>query len=298
MNDPTRLFEAAWGKYSQYGEDGIIDHLLGRLPNRDSWCVEFGAWDGLHLTNTRRLIEELGYSAVLIEGDQQRYEFLRKNNEGFPNVLAIHRFVRTEGRDSLDSILSETRIPEGFDLLSIDIDGDDYHVWESLRGYSPKIVVIEFNPTMANELEYVQPRNTSVMHGSSARSLVLLGKTKGYGLVAVTVCNAFFVRLDLLGAMGIQERQLSEIRNESETVTHLSFGYDGTVILSGVSRLPWHGIRLNSAQMQPLPMWLRKFPDNYNLAQYVAYRLVKLVSQPDEAVLSLKTRLVGKLRRK
>jgi hypothetical protein len=67
--------------HSQEGEDGIIEHLLSLLPERDHWCVEFGAWDGVYLSNTFHLIESKGYHAVLIEGSSERYETLRKNME-------------------------------------------------------------------------------------------------------------------------------------------------------------------------------------------------------------------------
>lgn len=297
MTEPNRLNATAWDRYSQYGEDGIIDNILGRLATPDRWCVEFGAWDGLHLTNTRRLIEELGYSAVLIEGDSTRYESLNNNYRGASQIHTVNRFVRSEGQDSLDSILSTTPIPRDFDFLSIDIDGNDYHVWRSLRNYAPKVVVIEFNATMANDLDYVQPDELAVMHGSSAKALVRLGRQKGYSLVAVTVCNAFFVRNDLLGVVGLHEQALERIRESASTVTHISFGYDGTVILSGPARSPWHGIRLNPARVQLLPGWLRQFPDGYSTTEDLVYRVIKALNQPDEALSRLKVLLKAKIGR-
>ena len=66
---PTWLLNHSRNVYSQNGEDGIIEKILDMLPNRDRWCVEFGAWNGIYLTNTRNLIIEKGYSAVLNEAD-------------------------------------------------------------------------------------------------------------------------------------------------------------------------------------------------------------------------------------
>ena len=153
--------------YSQHGEDGIISEILHRISmtcSLDQWCVEFGAWDGLHLSNTARLIKEFGYSAVLIEGDTKRAKNLALN---FPqsNVHAINRFISFEGENTLDNILSKTPIPSDFDFLSIDIDGVDYWVLDSMETVRPKIICIEFNPTIPNAVDFVQPKNFSVRQG-------------------------------------------------------------------------------------------------------------------------------------
>lgn len=64
--------------YSQNGEDGIISDILSRLPNSDlnRWCVEFGAWDGKHMSNTFNLVERDDYSAIYIEGNPSYFEIL------------------------------------------------------------------------------------------------------------------------------------------------------------------------------------------------------------------------------
>ena len=81
--------------YSQYGEDGIIEEILNRIENKyslDNWCVEFGAWDGIYLSNTCRLIRERNFNAVLIEGDKNKVKELEVN---FPqeNVFKICKFI-------------------------------------------------------------------------------------------------------------------------------------------------------------------------------------------------------------
>ena len=169
--------------YSQWGEHEIIHALLNSLPNLNRWCVDVGAGDGVHLSNTRSLIED-GYAAVLIEGDPAKYEALRAFAS--PTVHTLHAVVTPDTEQSLDSILNKTQAPPDPDLLSIDIDGNDYHVWASLTNYQPKVVVIEFNPTMGEDLYFIQPRDADVGFGSSLKALVELGRTKGYTLHAVT----------------------------------------------------------------------------------------------------------------
>ena len=190
----TWLLDHKRDEYSQTGEDGVIERILEELPERDNWCVEFGAWDGLHLTNTRHLIESKGFSAVLIEASEKRFKDLRSNYSHNDQVYPINGFVGFEAHDNLDQILSATPIPNNFDLLSIDIDGNDYHVWNAVSKYKPKVVVIEFNPTIPTHILFTQPEDPSDNQGSSLLSLVQVGRQKGYELVSVLPLNAFIVR--------------------------------------------------------------------------------------------------------
>jgi hypothetical protein len=89
--DPAWLLQFSRDHYSQAGEDGIIEQILALLPANDRWCVEFGAWDGLHLSNSRHLIENSGYSAVLIEGSSSAAADLQRNLR-HPRVMPATRF--------------------------------------------------------------------------------------------------------------------------------------------------------------------------------------------------------------
>ena len=130
--------------FSQSGEDGVLEYVLDKIPNKDNYCVEFGAWDGIHLSNTYHFISKKNYKSVLIEGETDRWQTLCLNMEKF-NSICINKFVDFEGENTLDNILATTAIPKNFDLLSIDIDGNDYYVWDSLDYYKPKVVIIEIN---------------------------------------------------------------------------------------------------------------------------------------------------------
>jgi len=190
----TWLLEYKRDVFSQTGEDGIIEKLLEVIPHNDKSCVEFGAADGLFVSNTRYLIESKGFSAILIEADKNRFRDLQRNYSQRDNVIMINRRVGFREDDNLDQILRTTPIPYEFAVLSIDIDGNDYHVWNAMSQYRPKVVVIEFNPTIPTQIRFVQPADPSVNQGASLLSLVELGKEKGYELVSVLPFNAFFVR--------------------------------------------------------------------------------------------------------
>lgn len=168
-------------------------------------------------------------------------------------------------------MLQQTAIPPDFDLLSIDIDGNDYHVWKALTGYQPRVVCIEFNPTIPTEVDFVQLANPAVTQGSSLRALVALGKELGYELVAVLQYNAFFVRCEYYPLFGLTDNGPETLRQDTSAITYIFSGYDGTVFLRGFKRLVWHRVGLSERMMQPLPSLLRTYPDNYRWWQRVLF---------------------------
>src|SRR5258705_11709352 len=141
---------------SQYGEDGILERIFELIGTANGWGVEFGAADGTLCSNTYNLIQNKNFSAVLIEADPKRHEALRKTYAGNPRIAAINCFVGFETADGLDAILKKTKAPKDLDLLSIDIDGNDYHVWAAVQEYRPRVIVIEHNYTIPNSVEFVQ----------------------------------------------------------------------------------------------------------------------------------------------
>jgi hypothetical protein len=174
---------------SQGGEDGVIEKIFDILneaekrssdeSKSDRWCVEFGAWDGKHLSNTYKLLHEENWHGVLIEADKERFEDMKLLYASYPRVLCLNQFVTFDGEDSLEQILTRAQVPLDFDLLSIDVDGADYHMFESLCHFQPKVVVIEFNPTIPNNVIYIQDKDMNIYQGSSLAALIELGKFKG-----------------------------------------------------------------------------------------------------------------------
>jgi len=283
----TWLLDFKSNVYSQTGEDGVIGKILDMLP-RNEWCVEFGAWDGKHYSTTCNLIETRDYAAVLIEANQRKYEELLRNHGANQKVIALNQFVGFGDNDSLDQILTKTPIPKDFDFLSIDIDGNDYHVWKAVSHYSPKLVCIEFNPTIPNEVTFIQPADPTISNGCSLSALVELGKTKGYELIAVLPFNAFFVRSEYYDLFHIEDNRPEVLRTDLDAVTYLFSGYDGKLFLAGNRRLPWHGLELKESRIQPLPRFLRKYPLNYTKFEAVA---LDLCTQPRAFFRNLPKRL-------
>ncbi|MEM9083358.1 MAG: hypothetical protein AAGB34_07165 [Planctomycetota bacterium] len=269
------------GYHAQFGEDAIVDAILEAapaLPGRPEgppWVVEFGAWDGKHFSNTRRLIETQNARGVLIEASDSRFADLKRQCERFENLTPVCAKVGWEGPDRLDAILAKTQCPEIFDVLSIDIDGNDYHVWEATERYRAAIVVIEHNPTIPPHLPYVQPRDPDLHRGASLVSLVELGFSKDYRLAAITEVNAIFVDYRVFPSLGIADNSIEALRDpEAAAPTWLCHGIDGRCFLMGSKSLHWHDVPMTDRRAQQLPGWLHGHRDTLGSWSHAALRFL------------------------
>ncbi len=289
IKNPYWLLEYKKNVFSQTGEDGIIEKIFEIIPEKDFWCVEFGAWDGIMNSNSRNLIINFGYSAVLIEAGKRKFEELKKNYSDNPKVITLNKFVGFSNNDNLDRILETTPIPKNFDFLCIDIDGNDYHVWKALNNYKPKVVCIEFNPTIPNEIEYVQEANFQINRGASLLSINNLAKIKGYELISVIDFNAFYVDKKYFELFDIEDNSPQTLRRNLSFITYFFTGYDGTVFLKGSQRFFNHGgIKINSERFQYLPKFLRKYSGNYNLVEKILFAIWILYKDPKTFVQLIK----------
>lgn len=184
--------------YSQCGQDGVLRRAIDLMGIEEGYCVEFGAWDGEWLSNTRNLLRYHNWKGCLIEQDPQRFLQLQSLYQSDADVTTLNRTVEADGLNSLDCILSDINCPQNFELLSIDIDSDDYHIWKSLRRFYPKLVLIETNPYFPFFIEYVQKYKLGCYpSGASVLSMYKLGLTKGYRPIAYIGHDWLFARNDL-----------------------------------------------------------------------------------------------------
>lgn len=272
------LFDYKQDVYSQRGEDGIIKKIFEIIGAENKYCVEFGAWDGKYKSNAHNLIKNEQWSGVCIEANRSRYKDLLATYKGNNKVININKLVDFTGENTLDNILSLTDIPINFDLISIDIDGNDYHMWDSLEKYRPRVVIIEFNPSIPTDIKFIQSKNMLVNQGSSLLAICNLAKKKGYELVSATILNAFFVRKELFDAFNIENNSVEEIFKDKKYYTRLFHLYDGTIVLHGYDKLSWHGIIIKNKRIQQLPKYFRIFPENmgkFRLYLFKIYRKIK-----------------------
>lgn len=188
--------------HSQFGEDGVIAELFNRANINSGTVVEFGAWDGITFSNTYNLVKR-GFSAIYIEQSINKYNMLVKNMKAYANVVPLNYRVepKSESPYSIDNILGDLNVDnEDLQLMSIDVDSNDYQIWASITAYSPKFVIIETNTSFHNLAQHIHGQ-TSVT-GSSPYSTYLLGKNKGYSFVHHTG-NMFFARNDIFPLLNL-----------------------------------------------------------------------------------------------
>lgn len=183
-------------EYSQRGHDGIIQKIMSELNIKSGFFIEFGGWDGIHLSNCRNLFLN-GWNGCFIEADIDKYQTLLKNYEG-TNIICLNNYVyptTTEG-DTIDTLYTKYMNNIDIDLLSIDIDGRDYEIFENLD-LKPKLIIIEggflFHPCLKTKIPYNEAMNNVQQ---PLYVLFELSKKKGYTPIVFNQ-DTFLLRNDL-----------------------------------------------------------------------------------------------------
>jgi hypothetical protein len=266
--------------FSECGEDGIIEEVFNRLKKAkivlDKKCCEFGAWNGMHSSNTYNLIKNQNYGAILIEGDKKKFKELSDNIPD-KKIIKINKFVEFSGKNKLDNILKENNFNKNFDFLSIDIDGNDYHIFEGLSYHQPKLICIEFNPSIPNEVIFIQRKDVTINQGSSAFALMKLAKKKLYSPITATDLNLFFIKNSLKKYIVKKKYEIDDLINDKNK-NYIFFGYDGSIITSKSLFLTWHGLKIKKINV--LPEILCQFPGNYNLLKKILLILFLFYKDP------------------
>jgi len=198
---PKRLLRHGAKVYSQNDEDGILQEIFRRIGVNRRTFVEFGVQDGGEC-NTLLLLSS-GWSGLWMEASavyeaaiRERFDLFLRNEQ-----LTCRQAFITAG--NINELMSDCA-PD-LDLLSIDIDYNDYWIWKALTVVRPRVVVIEYNASLKPPLSLAAPYGEdrrwdgSNFHGASLKALEKLGAEKGYSLVGCCFSgvNAFFVRDDL-----------------------------------------------------------------------------------------------------
>lgn len=238
LNDISSFGEVEFRAFSQWGEDGIIQYLINRVPIENTSFVEFGVENYIE-ANTRFLLINNNWKGLILDGSQSHIDYIRKDRIYWRHDLTAEcRFIT---RENINDILDDCGFRGDIGLLSIDIDGNDYWVWESIDVIRPRIVICEYNSVFGNTRPVTVPYNANFVRtdahysnlyfGASLPALCLLANSKGYDFVGSnsTGSNAFFVRNDLPHGLhtysatdGYIESRLRESRSESGELTCLT----------------------------------------------------------------------------
>ena len=201
--DNKRLNRYEFQAFSQNGEDGMINEIFNRIGTTNKYFVEFGVGDGLE-SNTLLLLYKQ-WRGLWIEGNPEDTKKISATFSDFikdKKITIKNEFITAE---NIESIFKSVDVPAELDLLSVDIDYNTYHIWDAIKNYKPRVVVIEYNSTFPPDTHFVVRYDPKRMwdgtsyFGASLKALEELGKSKGYNLVGCvfTATNAFFVREDL-----------------------------------------------------------------------------------------------------
>ena len=231
----ARLSDFASNRYSQGGEDGMIAECLRRLRIEEPGVVvEYGAGDGLSCSNTAALWQG-GWQAVLVEASGHLIADLVCATAGYAQtVTVVEALVRPSGGGSIDEILDRHGVGE-VDVMSIDIDGDDYWHLLGLRR-RPRLLLVEFNPTIPPHLD-IQPRGPGNRMGVGILTLVRAAAQRGYTFVGASAANVFLVRTEDASWFEDLETDLAVLR-PPEQFMYLATDYDGRVVPIG-ARPQW-----------------------------------------------------------
>lgn len=231
--------------YSQNGEDGIIEFIFSRIGTTNKFFVEFGVEDGV-MCNSRYLLKK-GWSGLMMDAGfwkkegwrylvkracllilkmkwkkftQHGWAFL-KSIENVRHSKDFQPYIKKEivTMENIQSLFQKYNVPKNFDLLSIDIDYNDYWIWEAITDYYPRVVVIEYNSSLPPTESRVVPYNPEIFiveelstnyFGASLLALEKLGRAKGYTLVGCDShgINAFFCKSELIKGTKIKDIQL------------------------------------------------------------------------------------------
>jgi hypothetical protein len=208
LPEDTPIQETEFKCFSQNGEDGILQFLTGKLKVRERIFVEFGVQD-YQESNTRLLLLKDGWSGLVMDGSARNVEAIRKSR-WFPNRNLQARCAWIT-RENIDALLASAGVEGPIGVLSIDIDGNDYWVWEAVTVVDPVIVICEYNNFFGPDRAVTIPYAPSFQwdggqySGASIQALCRLAERKGYAFLGSDQAgvNAFFVRKDRLGGLRV-----------------------------------------------------------------------------------------------
>jgi hypothetical protein len=201
------LSEVEFQIFSQGGEDGILQYLIGKLNIQDKTFIEFGV-ENYTEANTRFLFLKDNWSGYVIDGSPEHINYIDHNLAATGELYLKNAFIT---KDNINELLRWPKFNREVGILSIDIDGNDYWVWQAIDTINPIIVVAEYNSlfgvntfwSVPYDPSFVRNRKHSsqMYYGASLQALCFLSKQKGYSFIGCNSRgnNAFFLRNDMVG---------------------------------------------------------------------------------------------------
>ncbi len=202
--DPMLITPYGFTGYSQTDEDGILEEIFRRIGTTNKTFIDFGCDTGIENNTTYLLLS--GWSGLWMDAEKEKVQIVRRDFAEYLQSGQLKLKQAFVTRENINSLIREASLPREIDLLSIDIDGNDYWIWDAIDVVSPRVAVLEYNATFRPPVAIVQRYDPnyrpdfSNYYGASLKALEILGRKKGYSLVGCSFSgvNAFFVRGDLV----------------------------------------------------------------------------------------------------
>jgi hypothetical protein len=245
----TRLVDFEFKIFSQWGEDGILQHLTKAIEMRHKTFIEFGV-ESFMEANCRFLLMKDNWSGYVIDASPSNISILKNSYFYWKHQIdAVDAFIT---KDNINDLLAKSGFDEDLGILSIDIDGNDYFILEAINAVRPRILICEYNAifgarkiSVPYEADFFRTRkhHSNLYFGASLSAIALLANKKGYSLVGTNSngCNAFFVRNDLvnekIAVLTAEQAFLpSKIRQGRDKQGNLSYlaGNDGLKEIRGL----------------------------------------------------------------
>ena len=232
------LHDAEVKVFSQFGDDGIIQYLVHRLQPMPDTFVEFGVAN-YRESNTRFLLLNNNWRGLVLDGDENSINYIQQDEIYWRHTLTARRAFIT--RKNINELLHEAGFTGEIGLLSIDIDGNDYWVWEKITTVNPVIVIMEYNSVFGPDLAVTIPYDphfarhqahySGLFWGASLEAMKLLADRKGYSLIGCNSAgiNTYFVRNDKIADLPVLsvreafvESRFRDSRDEKGKLTYLT----------------------------------------------------------------------------
>ena len=243
-----KLDDVAFRRYSQNKEDGILLFIFSVIGTTNKTVLEICAGDGIEC-NAANLVINHGWNALLFDGNADRQKAGKEYYSRHPDTFAFPpRFVNAWiTRENIDSLITDNGLSGEVDLLSLDMDGVDYWIWEAITAVRPRVVVAEIQCIWGNEKAVTVPYQADfttkyidgfgVYSGASLPAFVKLAKKKGYRFVGLENYgfNAFFIRED------VAPHLLKEV--DPAIIENVPFAkWAKATLLPKVANLEWHAV--------------------------------------------------------
>jgi hypothetical protein len=267
LDQPVNSFEAIeFSAFSQWGDDGIIQYLLHFSDVKTKTFIEFGVGNYLE-ANTRFLLLNNNWRGLVMDGSRRNVQFIREDNVSWKyDLTSVAAFIT---RENINSLIAGAGFAGHTGILHIDLDGNDYWIWESIECIVPEMVIMEYNSVFGNRADISVPYDSTFVvntahysnlyFGASLKAMCHLAQKKGYVFVGSNTNgnNAYFIRRDKLGAVKEQNVDtgfvVCNFRQNRDPHGKLTLTRDDVAVRQA-GKLPV--VRVSTGETHPLEMFL------------------------------------------